>query len=441
MAKRNGTTAENAAPQADAVDETPATNEATTDVAPTAEGTRVATTTTTTAEEETLTPEEQLLQNTPEWTQDKPIDARSRGFRRVSGQRVDRQPANVASVQGKETNVRFSNSVTQKGRYVLIDASQLQPSHDGRGRNPLHFIDEAQPKERTDAASDAASEQMAKNIRPEEITSAVTAYTGAPTINSRGEVIQGNNRAIALKKMHTSYKGSADTYKQYLKEHAEEFGLTPEDIDNVPNPVLVNMVDVDDATAIKFGQYTATDTESGGTERLKPQNLIHKMGNDMRSFVNILLKSENADDTLNQLIDSNGLDVLKWLAQKKYITDTQYASAFNAKGELTAEAKNDLRNVLYKAIFQDAPTSIEAQFNKLPAAAQKAILSTAFRDYDSPESERMLSDIQDSIMAFGELMADKQFADAKKAEDVERAIELWKNNIRLIMLQVKVTCH
>ena len=431
LAKRNGTTAENAAPQADTVEEAPTTNEATTDAAPTTEGTGVATATTTTAEEETLTPEEQLLQNTPEWTQDKPIDARSRGFRRVSGQRVDRQPTNVASAQGKETNVRFSNSVTQKGRYVLIDASQLQPSHDGRGRNPLHFIDEAQPKERTDAASDAASEQMAKNIRPEEITSAVTAYTGAPTINTRGEVIQGNNRAIALKKMHTSYKGSADTYKQYLKEHAEEFGLTPEDIDNVPNPVLVNMVDVDDATAIKLGQYTATDTESGGTERLKPQNLIHKMGNDMRSFVNILLKSENADDTLNQLIDSNGLDVLKWLAQKKYITDTQYASAFNAKGELTAEAKNDLRNVLYKAIFQDAPTSIEAQFNKLPAAAQKAILSTAFRDYDSPESERMLSDIQDSIMAFGELMADKQFADAKKAEDVERAIELWKKQYQI----------
>lgn len=434
LAKRDGTTAENVTPQADAVEEAPTTNEATTDVAPTNEGTVGATATTTatpTAEEETLTPEEQLLQNTPEWTQDKPTDARSRGFRRVSGQRVDRQPTNVASVQGKETNVRFSNSVTQKGRYVLIDASQLQPSHDGRGRNPLHFIDEAQPKERTDAASDAASEQMAKNIRPEEITSAVTAYTGAPTINSRGEVIQGNNRAIALKKMHASYKGSADTYKQYLKEHAEEFGLTPEDIDNVPNPVLVNMVDVDDATAIKLGQYTATDTESGGTERLKPQNLIHKMGNDMRSFVNILLKSENADDTLNQLIDSNGLDVLKWLAQKKYITDTQYASAFNAKGELTAEAKNDLRNVLYKAIFQDAPTSIEAQFNKLPAAAQKAILSTAFRDYDSPESERMLSDIQDSIMAFGELMADKQFADAKKAEDVERAIELWKKQYQI----------
>lgn len=425
LAKRNGTTAENAAPQADTAEEAPTADEAATDVAPTDEGTGVATTTAPTAEEE------QLLQNTPEWTQDKPADARSRGFRRVSGQRVDRQPTNIASVQGKETNVRFSNSVTQKGRYVLIDASQLQPSHDGRGRNPLHFIDEAQPKERTDTASDAASEQMAKNIRPEEITSAVTAYTGAPTINSRGEVIQGNNRAIALKKMHTSYKGSADTYKQYLKEHAEEFGLTPEDIDNIPNPVLVNMVDVDDATAIKLGQYTATDTESGGTERLKPQNLIHKMGNDMRSFVNILLKSENADDTLNQLIDSNGLDVLKWLAQKKYITDTQYASAFNAKGELTAEAKNDLRNVLYKAIFQDAPTSIEAQFNKLPAAAQKAILSTAFRDYDSPESERMLSDIQDSIMAFGELMADKQFADAKKTEDVERAIELWKKQYQI----------
>ena len=48
LAKRNGTTAENAAPQADTVEEAPTADEAATDAAPTTEGTGVATTTTTT---------------------------------------------------------------------------------------------------------------------------------------------------------------------------------------------------------------------------------------------------------------------------------------------------------------------------------------------------------------------------------------------------------
>ena len=48
LAKRNGTTAENAAPQADTVEETPTADEAVTDAAPTTEGTGVTTATTTT---------------------------------------------------------------------------------------------------------------------------------------------------------------------------------------------------------------------------------------------------------------------------------------------------------------------------------------------------------------------------------------------------------
>lgn len=361
----------------------------------------------------------------PDITEDKPQDARNRGFRRVNDQRVDRQ-SKLDVKKGKETNVRFAENVTQQGNYAVVEASDLQPSHINGQRNPLHFIEEAQPKERTDNASTESAKRIAENIRPEEITTTTTAYVGTPTINERGEVIQGNNRGIALKTMYAGYKDSAQKYKQYLIDHAEEFGLNPADIEAMENPVLVNMLAVEDKKAIELGQYVAQDTESGGVERIKPKNVVQKMGEKIKNFANILFRSSDEDSSLAELIDQNGAEVLNWLAKNNFISDTQYQSAFDSKGNLTAEAKNDLRNVLYNSLFKNAPSRLEEMFNNLPAKAQKGILATAFRDFDSPNSEKMLAEIQQSIIAYNYLLNDANFVNAKTYTSIREAIEGWR---------------
>ncbi|WP_300851579.1 hypothetical protein, partial [uncultured Bacteroides sp.] len=96
--------------------------------------------------------EREALNGVPDWSRDTPQDARARGYRRNGPQKVDRQE-NVASVQGKEIEVKFGDNELPKGHATIIDASTLQPSHIQGSRNPAHFLDEAQPKERDDAAS------------------------------------------------------------------------------------------------------------------------------------------------------------------------------------------------------------------------------------------------------------------------------------------------
>lgn len=335
------------------------------------------------------------------------------------------------AILGKDVSVKFSDDVLVGGHAAVIDANRLQPSHIQGVRNPLHFIDEAQPKERNDEASLLSSRKIAGNIRPEEITSSVTAYTGAPTVNARGEVIQGNNRSDALRQMWEYYPGQADIYKQYLKDHAEQFGLQAEDIEGMEHPVLVNMVDVDDAEAINLGQFVAQDTESGGIERIKPKNIMQKMGNDMRSFANLLLASSDEEISFAGLVDANGTNVLKWMMQEGYITPTQYSSAFDSKGNLTAEAKNDLRGIMYQSIFKGGSVRLEEMFNALPVKAQKAILATAFRDYDSPNAERMVEEIQNSIRAYYALSQDRLFAEAKNFKEARIAVESWKRQYQI----------
>lgn len=379
------------------------------------------------AKEEQERKEREAVDGVPDWVNDTPHDARARGYRRSNGYQYARQE-NIPHTKGKETSVKFTDKVSQPGHLALIEAEQLQPSHINGQPNVTHFIPEAQPKKRTDKASTISSEKIAANINPAEITSSITAYTGAPTVNSRGETIQGNNRSAALKLMWSNHADQAGIYKQYLMDHADEFGLKAEDITKMKNPVLVNMVDVDDNKAIELGQYSAQDTESGGVERIKMKNTIQKMGDDMQSFAKKLLESSDDEASFSQLVDKNGNKVLKWMNTKGFISDTQYTSALDSDGNLTAEAANDLKGIMYGSIFQGGSERLEEMFNRMPAKAQRAILATAYRDVNSPKENRMLKDIQESIVAFNELMNDKAFASATNFKDARVSIEDWKRS-------------
>lgn len=378
-----------------------------------------------TEREEAERQKREALNGVPDFVEDKASDARARGYRRVNGDKVNRQEP-LAAVQGKDVQVKFDDKNIPSGYVALIDADELQPSHKNGQRNPLHFIDEAQPKERKDDASKEAARKIASNIRPEEITSSVTAYTGAPTVNSRGEVIQGNNRSAALKEMWAAYKDKGEKYKQYLIDHAAELGLNSDKVRAMEKPILVNMLDVNDDDAIALGQFVASDTESGGVERIKHKNVVKKLGDKMKNFASLLLRTTDEDMSFSELIDRNGVDVLKWMNANGSITPTQYKSAFDSKGNLTAEAKNDLKGVMYQSIFEGGSTQLEEMFNALPVKAQKAILATTYRDYDSPQSERMVEEIQNSIMAYYALSHDTQFMAATNHKDARMAVEAWQ---------------
>lgn len=370
----------------------------------------------------------EALNGVPDFVEDKATDARARGYRRVNGDKVDRQEP-INATKGKEVQVKFDDDNIPTGHVAIIEANQLQPSHKNGQRNPQHFIDEAQPKERKDDASVGAARKIAANIRPEEITSSVTAYTGAPTVNSRGEVIQGNNRSAALREMWNNHQEQGDKYKKYLIDNAESFGLRAEDVAAMDKPVLVNMLDVNDDEAISLGQFVASDTESGGTERIKPKNVVKKLGDKMKNFANILLRANDENISFVELVDSNGVNALKWLNANGVISPTQYKSAFDSRGNITAEAKNDIKGIMYQSIFEGGNTQLEEMFNALPAKAQKAILATAYRDYDSPQSERMIVDIQDSIMAYYALSHDSMFMNAKNHKDARIAVEAWRRQL------------
>ena len=381
-------------------------------------------------------PQEQAVKD---WVDDTASEARKRGYRIVNGQRVERQGAlseGTDIVYGDEHTTKFSQNDKPTTRFAVVSARKVQPSHIRGQRNPAFFNDEGQPKNRTDQVSVAREEEIAKNIDPEEITVGVTAYQGAPTINSRGEVIQGNNRAAALREMYSGgYGMSAKKYRQFLKDNAKMFGLTPEDIDRIEDPVLVNVADVSDAEAIRLGQLKATDNESGGVQFIEPKPTVQKLvgANKLTRFMDTLLDSENPMDSIKDLIRKNGVKALKFMRDMGIINETQYNSAFNAKDTLSSQARSDLEGVIRHAMFDGGPTGIEEMFDLMPDAAQKGILETIARDFNGDEQSRIKPVIQESILAYHNAVStSKEFANAKTAEQAARAMRNYARQVQLI---------
>lgn len=375
--------------------------------------------------------------NIPDILNDNPADARVRGKVSVNGVIYNRQEK-TDGIYGKEATVIFSTKKrdTQKGRMKLVPLSQLQSSHTVDGRNPLHFLPEAQPKNRASEDSKVSALNNAKpnTFNPEQTTGDGNAYLdSSPTVNKRGEVIQGNGRVNMFKVVYSN-DVSTKKYLDYLKDNAEKFGFKREDIEALERagvqPVLVNEIDVDDDTAIRLGQYTAQDLESGGEQRIKPSQFIKKAGNNFERFINILMRGDE-DMSIAQRIDENGLDAMKLMNQLGVINDTEMASIIK-NGKITPEGKNDINNILKERLYDGAPTTLKEQFESLPAKAQSAILSTYFRDLNTAEEAQLIGDIRSAIQAFYDLTTNsKEFAKATKYEDAKGAISDWlaQNNM------------
>jgi hypothetical protein len=365
----------------------------------------------------------------PDVSRDKASDARRRGYRMSEGSRIDRQPK-MNNIKGAPASRKFSDTETHGVTRAIVSATTLQPSHKNGIRNNKYFITEAQPKERTDDVSRISSENIAKNINPQEITGGVTAYTGSPIINAHGEVIQGNNRTIALQQLYEQFPEQAAKYKQYLVEHASDYGMSTEEVMSMERPVAVDVMEVSDEKAIRMGQLSASDTESGGTQRIQPVQTSRQLGDSAGRFAEILFENTTGEDlSIGELVHTNANKALDYLLSRGVINNTQYQSAFDKKGNLTPEAKADLVGISTQALFAGANDTLPQHFDMLPAKAKTAILQTIHRDNRSDPDSKIMGDIRMAIEVYGMLSKDVDFVNAKTEEDVRKVVWVWSNQM------------
>jgi len=368
----------------------------------------------------------------PDIVNDTPDAAQKRGYIMQNGQRIDRSAPDAIIAEGKDTGISFTdqeNGVVM-GKYGLIEKDRIVPSHINNQENPLHFFAQKwQPKDRTGADSASKIQVMANNLRPELITTGANAYSGAPIVNTRGEVIQGNGRGEALRRAYI--QGQAEGYKAWLADNAEDFGLTREQVEQLQNPILVRVLDVDDATAEKLGQYTQSDMESGGDQTFSAKGLAKKLNsnNKLGEFLGYLFAGEPGEDlTFSDYVENNGALALSYLFRNKIINQTEFENATDTtrKGEkkLTEATIKAFRDLSKAPLFLNAPPIIEKVFESLPNNVKLALQKSA---YKLSLLDGVVPDIQEAIAYYFDFEADPAFASAKNVESAMAAIADWMN--------------
>ena len=362
------------------------------------------------AQREQMVREKEEREGVPDFLQDTPEDARLRGFRLRTGERIDRQePIEVSKYNMARRKFTNDTGAVEEGRptvkRTIIDNAQtrLQPSHRGGRANIYHFITEAQPKERTDKASRVSAAQIAANINPEEITGGITAYNGSPIANNRLEVIQGNNRAEALRLMYEEYPQSAETYKQYLIDNAENYGMSADEVRTMKEPIAVDIYEGTDGNAILLGQYTQQDVESGGVHRINPSGVVKhlKSHNMLDRFITTLLNGVDEDNTVSDVILSNLRGVLPILDKTGAISMTQRQGFFDERGDVTSGAIDDFKGILTSLITEGGYANINSDFLNLPDSAKTALYLQTYRAVLNKQyGPTILNDIQNSILLY-----------------------------------------
>lgn len=369
-----------------------------------------------------------------EYTEDPPRQARARGARLVNGAVVYRQePMTVVHYADAERAFSQRPGETRVPvKRTIVEAESLQASHKEGQMNPRHFIPEAQPKDRADnGLSSTAADRIASDIRPDEITGGITAYTGAPVVNARGEVIQGNNRTDALQTMYDGeerHAKSAELYKEYLKTHASEYGMTAEQVDAMAHPVAVDVAEVSDSEAIRLGHRGQTDLESAGADTMNAQTVGEELNSDtdpqsgqsmLVSFFNRIFNRTGANGAelsakMDNMLNRNAEEGLQFLHENGYLTDTQYKNAFETNSEgkrvVTAEAKAALKDVaLYQLADVIGPRAMDI-FYRLPASARNGLATFLYRDSQASFETSLAPDLGDALLVWDSLRQDPDFA-------------------------------
>ncbi len=315
--------------------------------------------------------------------------------------------------KGNAGELRFADNISVAFNYKVVEAETLQPSHKKGVLNPLHFIWEAQPKARTDQNSIMKERDFAENPRFGELGEQPSAYSGAPVVNARNEVIQRNNASAGI---IIGYEEGRTRYREDLTNNIEKFGFTKDYLAGFKNPVLVREVNVDDKTAIELGNYDVKDLESGGKVRLNPIAIANRLSfKDMGKILTVLFgegystrevvvdKKTGAKTVVERNVPlGNRLQqTFKQIYPIFGLRPEQLAS-ITANGELTAKGAEELGRVVQHFLYKGGDMTLPEFFESMPYMAQEGIRKAMPAIFSVPLDKSLITEIQDAILAYND---------------------------------------
>ncbi|MFI3270813.1 MAG: PLxRFG domain-containing protein [Pseudomonadota bacterium] len=146
---------------------------------------------------------------------------------------------------GRDGNIKLPKGGNVPFRYALMEDTEVQSSHlpdRGFQKNEQYEL-ENERRYHDEPASQEKVVTNAATLDHDFLLSSPDANHGAPVVDSRGNVIGGNGRAMSLSLAYGQSKERTKGYRRALEEDAQSFGFSHNDLRKFKKPVLVRMLD------------------------------------------------------------------------------------------------------------------------------------------------------------------------------------------------------
>ena len=242
--------------------------------------------------------------------------------------------------KAKTAKVYDNDGNAYEVRYKAVEASQLVTSNNDDLTPNKAYPQELQPRDRERATSREQINDIAQALTPEKLTDSKSITDGSPIVGKDNVVESGNGRTLAIRQAYKLFKDKGKEYKAYLEANASEFGLDPEVIKGMKQPVLVRER-LTDTDRVAF-------TKKANESTIASLSILEQAKNDADKVsvetLNLLQPDEKG--RLNgEFVQAFTLEV---------VPNNEHATMVNKKSQLTATGLKRIQNALLVKAFPNA---------------------------------------------------------------------------------------
>lgn len=256
-------------------------------------------------------------------------------------------------IVGNKRTRTLADGSKLRGHYEIVDADSLTPSHnanDGYKKSEGFPVnEEGRTINDRDYENDKQAQLVTDMIAMKYDGQAVDQV---PVVTSDGIVVDGNGRTMAGQK--AAKNGTDSAYLEALKENAENYGFTAEQIEQsgIKHPRLVLVSDepmkYDTAT---FAKFNKNEKKSQGNTQQAVANSKKLSADEISAIVSEIEGSGSLDAFFNNPTAINSL--LKRLIDKGVIGLNEVAGLREGEDKLSAAGKDFVKNLLLGSVFSE----------------------------------------------------------------------------------------
>lgn len=256
-------------------------------------------------------------------------------------------------IVGNKRTRTLADGSKLRGHYEIVEADSLTPSHnanDGYKKSEGFPVnEEGRTINDRDYENDKQAQMVTDMIAMKYDGQAVDQV---PVVTSDGIVVDGNGRTMAGQK--AAKNGTDSAYLEALKENAENYGFTAEQIEQsgIKHPRLVLVSDepmkYDTAT---FAKFNKNEKKSQGNTQQAVANSKKLSADEIGTIISEIEGSGSLDAFFNNPTAINSL--LKRLIDKGVIGLNEVAGLREGEDKLSASGKDFVKNLLLGSVFSE----------------------------------------------------------------------------------------